>query len=111
MASCGHAMQAAGGSIFWGGLKGEKCPVGEGHFDFISKDWEVRCIKAQSLAGTCVGRSLICRPNCQGHISSWARSTWPPRHTAAEEGCQLLSGCASSHLVKSSFSKPPLWER
>lgn len=30
MASCGQAMQAAGGSISWAGLKGEKCPVERG---------------------------------------------------------------------------------
>lgn len=95
-----HKMQAAGGDISWEVLKDEKCPAWEEHFDFIFKDWEVRCTKAQ-------------RPGWHlGSVSLNVKHTLPPRLTLpgapdthqAGKGCWLLR-CASFHLDKWSFSK------
>lgn len=95
-----HKMQAAGGIISWEGLK-DKCPGWEEHFDFIFKDWEVRCTKAQRPGWHLWFVGL----NVKGTLPPGLTLPGTPNTYQAGKGCWLLSWCASFHLDKWSFSK------
>lgn len=96
-----HKMQAADGSISWEVQKDEKCPAWKEHLDFIFKDWEVRCTKAQRPGWHLWSVGL----NVKGTLLPGLTLPGTPDTHRAGKGCQLLIWCASFHLDKWSFAK------